>query len=102
MDDELRERLQRIDERLEMLLKQQQHQQPPREWYSVAEYAEIMERSQYTVRQWCLEKRIDASKTDCGRGGKTEWRIRASEVQRVRDLGLLPPLYKRPIKKECG
>lgn len=99
MDDDILKRLEQRLERIEMMLTQHQQPQPPREWYSVAEFAKCMDRKECTVREWCLFKRIDASKTECGRGGKPEWRIPASEVQRVKEEGLLLPLHKRPLRR---
>ena len=61
-----------------------------KEWYTVAETAEILKRKPYTVREWCRLKRIHASKTMCGRGGEEEWRIRHDEISRIQNDGLLP------------
>jgi hypothetical protein len=40
-----------------------------REWYTVDEVASMMGKSPYTVRQWCLEGRIFATKRSERRGG---------------------------------
>ena len=63
---------------------------PKRDWYSVAEVASMLERADFTVREWARLGRIHASKRPCGRGATNEWMISAEEVDRVRNEGLLP------------
>lgn len=64
-----------------------------REYYSVAEFAVIVGRKVYTVREWCRYERIHAEKCDTGRGESKNWKIPADELQRYRDHGLLPMRY---------
>lgn len=61
-----------------------------REYFSVPEFAELVGRGEYTVREWCRLERIHAEKCDSGRGDAKNWKIPASELGRYRDHGLLP------------
>jgi hypothetical protein len=59
--------------------------------YTVSEFAEIVSRSDYTVREWCRLSRINAKKIPgARRGGEEEWRIARSEYERYRNEGVLP------------
>src|SRR5207302_416532 len=64
--------------------------QPAKELYSVEEFAKIIKRVPYTVREWCRLGRVRAIKTQGGRGGIPEWRIPHEELIRYRNEGLLP------------
>jgi hypothetical protein len=66
-----------------------------REYYSVPEFAGLVERGEYTVREWCRMERIHAEKCESGRGEAKSWKIPAAELQRYRDHGLLPATYLR-------
>ncbi len=70
------------------LLKQPQE----KDWYSPAEFAGLIGRAEYTVREWCRYGRIKATKRACGRGGakSKEWMISAEELKRFQSYGLLP------------
>lgn len=59
--------------------------------YSVKEVAEKIDRKPYTVREWCREGRINATKRVERRGGAELWSISAAELSRYRNEGLLPP-----------
>lgn len=61
-----------------------------REFYSVKEFAELVERAEYTVREWCREGRINAQKSKTGRGDAKAWQVPSCELGRYRDHGLLP------------
>jgi hypothetical protein len=80
------ERLDRIEELLLQLVRQK----TLKEWYTTAEAAEILERAEWTVREWCRLHRVNASKRPCGRGNSQEWIISHEELQRIRNEGLLP------------
>jgi transposase len=84
--DEVIRRLDRIESALTELLLQR----TAKEWYSTAEVAEILERSDYTVREWCRQGRIRAKKKLCGRGKGGEWLVSHNEVTRLKNEGLLP------------
>jgi hypothetical protein len=61
-----------------------------REWYTVEEVASMIGKRPYTVRQWCLEGRINATKRSERRGGAELWSISAAEIERYKNEGLLP------------
>jgi hypothetical protein len=61
-----------------------------RAWYSVEEAAALFGKRPYTVREWCREGRIHATKRIQKSGRAELWSISAEEVARVRDEGLLP------------
>jgi hypothetical protein len=60
-----------------------------REWYTVAELAEKVNRKRYTVQTWCWRGRVKAEKAQHGRGIDKEWRISHEEYLRYRREGLL-------------
>ena len=84
-DQELAVRL----ERIETLLTQLIEQEPPKEFYSTAEVAQILGKAEFTVREWCRLGRIYADKRDSGRGRSKEWIISHEEIVRIKNAGLL-------------
>jgi hypothetical protein len=62
---------------------------PVKEWYTVGEVAEILGKSEFTVREWCRLGRVHASKRECGRGKHHEWALSKEELLRVQNKGLL-------------
>jgi hypothetical protein len=62
----------------------------PRAAYSVAEAAVKFQKAEYTVRNWCREGRINATKRAERRGCSEVWSISAEEVTRYKNEGLLP------------
>ena len=63
--------------------------------YTVQEAADLLGKGTYTVRQWCLEGRINATKRAEKRGGTEVWNISAVEIERYRNEGLLPVVRAR-------
>ncbi len=61
-----------------------------KEWYTVREVAQQLQRSEFTVREWCRLGRVLASKRACGRGNSKEWIVSHEELTRIRNEGLLP------------
>jgi hypothetical protein len=47
-----------------------------REYYSVEEFARIVNRAEFTCREWCRHGPIKAEKKESGRGAYTSWAIR--------------------------
>jgi hypothetical protein len=84
--NETRDAIRRVEEKQARL----DAQEPPRQFYTTKEFAERVDRSEYTVRQWCKNGRINAQKRPGGRGAYDEWQIPASEPQRFLDYGFLP------------
>ena len=76
------DRLERIEQALGQLLRQK----PAKEWYTTAEVAEIVGRSEYTVREYCRKGQIQAEKAPNGRG----WLVSHGELERLRNYGPLP------------
>ena len=87
IDQQILERLERIEEKLDAMADERQ----TKAHYSTAEVAEILKRSEFTVREWCRLRRVNAEKRACGRGRSQEWMISHAELMRVRCEGLLPP-----------
>ena len=77
-------------ERMESLLKSLIERGTIKDWYSTAEVARLLDRAEYTVREWCRQGRIRAKKKPCGRGKGGEWLVSHDEFERLRNEGLLP------------
>ncbi|MDB5343250.1 MAG: hypothetical protein JWP89_1627 [Schlesneria sp.] len=82
----LEERLERIESILISLVRQQ----TVRDWYSTDQVAQIVGKSEFTVREWARLKRIVASKRRSGRGAHASWAISHAELMRLQREGLLP------------
>lgn len=82
----LEERLERIESILLSLVQQQ----TVREWYSTDQVAQILGKSEFTVREWARLRRIVASKRRSGRGAHASWVISHAELMRLQREGLLP------------
>jgi excisionase family DNA binding protein len=83
---ELNERLERIEAMLAVLVEGQQ----AREWYSVEQFARLVGRSEFTVREWARKGRIHATKKGSGRGAHASWAICHDELLRFQREGLRP------------
>lgn len=86
---QLAERLNRIEEALQLLLQQRVEQS----YYSTAAAAKILGKAEFTVREWCRHGHIRAEKRSCGRGNSKEWMISHAELERIQAEGLLPPKH---------
>ena len=80
-------RLKRLEDLLGQVLKEQA---PAKDYYTVEEFAKLVDLASYTVREHCRLGRLRGEKTICGRGNIPEWRIPHAELVRYRNLGLLP------------
>jgi hypothetical protein len=89
--DDISNRLTRIEASLELLVRVKM----TREWYTTAEIAKTLEKSEFTVREWCRLGRIRAEKKGSGRGKFQAWVISHAEVLRIERDGLLPRMSRQ-------
>ena len=89
MSQEILERLDRLEAMLTVLVERQ----TVKEYYSVEEFAAMVGRGSYTVREWARLGRIRAEKKQSLRGKYPLWVIAHAEVLRYEKEGLLP--FKR-------
>ncbi len=82
----LEERLEKIESLLGMLVERQQI----REWYTTEEFARLVGKAEFTVREWCRRGRVRAEKRRSGRGAHSAWVISHQELLRFQKEGLLP------------
>jgi transposase len=61
-----------------------------KDFYSTDEVAEILDKAEFTVREWARRGRINAQKRRSGRGRYRSWVISHEELKRIEREGLLP------------
>jgi hypothetical protein len=88
--DDMQSRLDRIEGTLTALMEIVTTQRTVKDWYTTAEAAKALGRGDYTVREWCRYRRVNAEKRACGRGKSKEWMISHAELTRIKNEGLLP------------
>ena len=81
----LEDRLSKIENLLLVLIERQQR----KEWYEVEEFARLVGKAPFTVREWCRGSRIFAEKRRSGRGAYPQWCISHTEFERYQREGLL-------------
>jgi hypothetical protein len=86
MDIELAARLDRIEGMLAALVERQ----TIKDYYSTDEFARVVGKAEFTVREWCRLGRILAEKRRSGRGAHPAWAIGHQELMRYEREGLLP------------
>ncbi len=86
----IEERLQIIEGTLKKVEALLESQYEKREWYGVADAAEVLGKAEWTVREWCRLGRVNAHKRPCGRGRSQEWILSHAEIERIQSKGLLP------------
>jgi hypothetical protein len=91
--DELLERLDRIEAKLDALAEGRSEQQ----YYSTTDVARILDKAEWTVREWCRLGRVHAEKRPCGRGNSREWMLSHEELERIKSEGLLPLPTRNPF-----
>jgi transposase len=79
-------RLERIEGTLALLVQRQ----TVKDWYSTDEVAQILGKSEFTVREWARLRRIHAEKKSSGRGKYPAWVIGHQELLRIQREGLIP------------
>lgn len=82
----LDERLDRIESLLAALVEREMI----KEWYSTDEFARLVGKAEFTVREWARLGRIHAEKRQSGRGAHPAWVVSHAELLRYRRDGLLP------------
>jgi hypothetical protein len=65
-----------------------------KDWYTVEEFAGIVNRRDWTVREWCRLRRINAERLATRCGPCQKYKISHTELLRFRAEGLLPPPTK--------
>lgn len=78
-------RLDRIEAALEALAKGQ----AVKDHYTTEEFGCLVNRSEFTVREWCRHGRLHADKKASGRGPHAAWTISHGELLRYQRHGLL-------------
>jgi hypothetical protein len=82
----IEERLDKIETMLAALVERQQ----VKEWYTTEEFAKLVGKAEFTVREWCRHGRVKAEKRVSGRGAFPAWVISHQELLRYQREGLLP------------
>jgi hypothetical protein len=82
----IEERLERIEAMLVVLVARQ----AVREWYTTQEFACMVGKAEFTIREYCRLGRLRAEKRQSGRGEHLQWVLSHAELERYRREGLLP------------
>ncbi len=90
MLEEKVDKLLAVVERLEAEVLQLSRKQATQEWYTTEEFARLIGRSEYTVREWVRLSRVRAEKRRSGRGRYFAWVISHAELLRFQREGLIP------------
>jgi hypothetical protein len=80
------ERLEKIEGFLALLVQRE----TVKDWYTTEEFARLVGKAEFTVREWCRHRRINAQKRMSGRGAFPAWVISHQELLRYQRQGLLP------------
>ena len=84
--NEILAKLERIEATLAMLVERQ----AVREWYEVEEFARLVGKAPFTVREWARLGRVCGQKRHSGRGAHAAWVFSHDELLRYQREGLLP------------
>ena len=82
----LTERIRALEDAIHFLV----DQRTVKEWYSTADFAKLLDKAEFTVREWCRLGRIRAEKRLSGRGAFPAWCISHQELLRYQREGLVP------------
>lgn len=77
-------------EKIESLLVALVERETIKDWYATDEFARLVGKAEFTVREWCRHGRVRAEKRNSGRGSYPSWVISHQELLRYRREGLLP------------
>jgi hypothetical protein len=86
MDNELATRLDSIEGMMAALVERQ----VVKDWYNTQEFARLVGKAEFTVREWCRLGRIGGEKRQSGRRAHPAWVISHEELLWYRRNGLLP------------
>jgi hypothetical protein len=86
MSEEILEKLERLEAMVIVLVERQ----TVKDYYEVGEFARLVGKAAFTVREWCRLGRIHAEKRMSGRGAFPAWVVSHQELQRYQREGLLP------------
>ena len=87
------------DDRIESLLITLLERQRVQQWYTTAEAAKLLGKSEFTVREHCRLGRIHAKKQSSGRGAYPSWAVSHEEILRIQRDGLLPVNNMNPTAR---
>lgn len=88
----LEERFEKVEQVLHQIHELMAIKKVVKDRYTVKEVAAIVGRKEYTVREWCRERRLLADKAMCGRGCELAWLISHDELTRYQNEGLRPKI----------
>ena len=83
-------RLDRIEVHLAEMRDLMASQKTIKDWYTTEEFAALVGKAEFTVREWCRLGRVRAEKRQSGRGKHCAWVIAHDELLRYQREGLLP------------
>jgi hypothetical protein len=84
--NESAERLERIEKMLAELLEREM----VKEYYPTDEFARLVGKAEFTVREWARLGRIKAEKRQSGRGAYAAWVVSHPDLLRYQQHGLMP------------
>jgi hypothetical protein len=84
-DEERDERLLRMEQMLSVLVERER----VKDFYEIDEFAKLVDKAPFTVREWARLGRIRAEKRQSGRGAHPAWVISHAELLRYQRNGLL-------------
>ena len=90
MMDDREEVLEELVKRLERMIEALVQAGIGKKYYTVDEFAELVDRAPFTVRQWCNFGQIRAERSMTRTGLSNKWTISAEEYVRFQREGLLP------------
>ncbi len=82
--------------KIEALLERLVAERTVKDWYSTDEFAALVGKAGFTVREWCRHGRVRAEKRLSGRGAFPAWCVSHAELLRYQREGLLPA-RTRPV-----
>jgi hypothetical protein len=90
----------RLEGKVDALLAVVEKQRRIKDWYTTAEVAEEIQKSDFTVREYCRLGQCKAQKSKGYRGGKKQWMISHEEKLRLENEGPAPMgTYRSPSPK---